>query len=182
MIAGLAWYYRLAAVLALMAGAVLGYRVWENHVYQQGYKTANDEATTREAKISAEATARHAAAAGDAWTRERELRDDFAAVETKRFKENAEHEKINAALLARARAGELRLSIPVKPCPVSGNAPATGAAATPGPGDETRTDLLPATVERIFSIAGRSASDVRDYNALLELYNRARATCNAVTP
>lgn len=176
------WYYKLAAVLAAVALAIVGYRVWEHHMYTQGYSVRDGEAKTEEARLSADATAKQSTAAGEAWRREQDLRADLDAADAKRFKENADHEKINAALLARVRSGELRLSIAVKSGSLPDRAPATNPATAGGPGAETRADLMPGTVESILSIAGRSASDVRDYNALVDRYNRARETCNAVTP
>lgn len=174
-----AWYWKLLFVAAILFGLNAAKGFYDAGKIKQGWDDRDRTARETEARIEAAGARKLAEKTTAAAVAERALRDRLDAEETKRKKENVAYEKSNAALLARVRAGDERLSIAVRCDAVPRIASAQNSGATSGPGAETRADLLPGTVERIFSIAGRAAVDVRDYNAVVDAYNLARETCNA---
>lgn len=173
-------WVKIAAVLAVLVALFGAFQAYEAHVFKQGYDKAAGEAAARELTIKADADKLLADATKTALDRERKLQTDLAAADDLRFKETQDHEKAIADLRARARAGDERLRVAVnagslQQCPAGANSAVTGR-----PGDERRADLMPGTVDALFGIAGRVTSLVRRYDAVVERYNRARETCNAV--
>lgn len=169
-------------ILAVLSAAYTGVKVFENRAYDRGYDARDVEAKAREAQISLDAFERFNTAAAEAKTRETELRSALAASDAKRFKDNTRHEKTISSLIARANAGDIGLRVNVNGNSIPGCAPANLGPLTPRPSDETRADLMPGTTANILRLAGNSARDVRRYNDLVERYERAVETCNAVTP
>lgn len=175
----LPWWAKALILLAAIAAVIRAYKAWEHHVYQQGYKAASTEWQAKEAAIQADAAEKLATATNEARAREQKLLADLNGMSIIRIEENEKHEKAIDQYVAAARAGALRLSVAIDPRSI----PRCPAAADPvpagGPGPETRADLMPDAAAEVLSTAGRSAKDVHDYNAVIDLYNRARKTCNA---
>lgn len=158
---------RALVYLAIIAAVLGGYKAWEHRVYSAGYAARDIEAKAQAVDDTLSAQAR-----------ERKLIADMNEQSQQRYAENADHEKTIDALRARARAGALRLSVAVDP---GAHCYATNPAAAARSGEQARTDLMPSTTDAVLGIAADSARHVRDYNAVLDAYNRARATCNEVT-
>lgn len=173
------FFGRLLIGLAMAAAVVGAYKTWEHHVYQQGVTATDDKWKKKEVEIKAGAAEKLAEATAEAQRKERALNLVVLRQTEQRIQENANHEKRVTALTARVLAGDERLRIAINtrslPQRPAGADPAAGA----GSGGETRADLMPGTTERIFRIAGGIARLVRDYNAVVDAYNRARETCNA---
>jgi hypothetical protein len=171
--------YKALAVAALIAAIIFGYKAWERHIDQGGYDRANGEWELKEAGIKADAEKKLATATNEARAREQKLLADMNGMSIIRFEENANHEKAIAKYVAAARAGALRLSVAIDPRSLPVCAPAADSTPASGPSTETRADLMPDAAAEVLSTAGRSAKDVHDFNAIIDLYNRARETCNA---
>jgi hypothetical protein len=169
------WWGKVLLMLALIGA----YKIWEHHVDQQGYNRANGEWQKREADIKADAAQKLADATNEARAREQKLLADMNGMSIIRYEENANHEKAIAKYVAAARASSLRLSVAIDPRSLPQCATPADPATTPGPSTETRADLLPDAAAEVLSTAGRSARDVHDFNAVIDLYNKARETCNA---
>lgn len=174
-------WVKILAVLAAIAALLVGFSAYNARVFQQGYDKADGEAKAREATITAAADKRLADATKAALDREHALQAALDAADAKRYEENQSHEKEIAALRARARAGDERLRVAIDAGSIQRCAASANPAATAGPGDGQRADLVPGTADALFGIAGRIAGLVRRYGALVDRYNRARETCNAVT-
>jgi hypothetical protein len=118
------------------------------------------------------------AATQQARANEQALRAKLDTANELRLKEQSDHETTLAAVRAAARAGTERLHCPAAALPAR-TAPANpDAAARPGP-EAGPGDLVPASADDLFGIAGRIVEIVRQRNALIDAYNAARSTCNA---
>lgn len=161
-----------ALAIAGALGGVLGY------VHHKGYAEADEMWKQREAVTTAAAEKHLAEVTADSLAKERGLAQTVAGLTSKLVESNQDHENIVKDLESRARAGDLRLSIATRRT-VSGCTPPPSTAATAGTLPEERTDVMPEVAAAVFDIAGDSAKSVREYNALVDLYNAARAVCNA---
>jgi hypothetical protein len=171
--------YKALAVAVLIAAIIFGYKAWEHHVDQGGYNRADAEWQKKEADIKADAAQKLADATGAARAKEQALNRSLLTETEKRLMENAAHEKTIDNLNTAIRARDLKLSIAIDPRSLPRCAPTGDPAATPGPSTETRADVMPETAVAILGIAGDSAKNVRDYNAVVDAYNAVRETCNA---
>ena len=110
--------------------------------------------------------------------KERQLAALITAKDTQLYESNQAHEKVIKDYESKLRSGSERLSIAI-----SSKIPACSASTdtrTPSQSSkEERADIMPETAATILSIAGDAAKDVRDYNALVDIYNAARTACNA---
>lgn len=175
----LPWWAKALILLAAIAAVIGAYKTWEHRVYQQGYKAADTEWQAKEARIRADAAEKLATATNEARAREQKLLADLNGMSIIRIEENEKHEKAIAQYIAAARAGALRLSVAINPRSIPRCPAAADPAPAGGPGRETRADLMPEVAETVLSVGGDIAKGVRDYNAVLDAYNRARETCNA---
>jgi hypothetical protein len=169
------WWGKVLLMLALIGA----YKIWEHHIDQGGYNRADAEWQKKEADIKADAAEKMATATNTARAREQKLLADMNGMSIIRYEENANHEKAIAKYVAAARAGALRLSVAIDPRSIPQCPAAADPGAAGGPSTETRADVMPETAVDILGIAGNSAKDVRDFNAVVDLYNAARQTCNA---
>lgn len=165
-------------ILAVLASAVMGVKVYRLQVYREGYQARDLEAKTAEARISADALKKLNEATAAAKTREDALRSRLAASDAQRYEDNLQHEKTISDLLARARTGDVRLRVDVAAGSLPRCTPGAGTGFAAGPGAETRAVLMPSITERVLRLAADSARDVRDYNELVDRYNAVAATCN----
>ena len=110
--------------------------------------------------------------------KERQLAALITAKDTQLYESNQAHEKVIKDYESKLRSGAERLSIainrPIPTCSASADARTSSQSSK-----EERADIMPETAARILSIAGDAAKDVRDYNALVDIYNAARTACNA---
>lgn len=164
------WWAKALAVLA-MIGIVIGSWQWREAVVdQQGYDRA---VTERKQKDDAEL----AAATSKAREAEQALRAKIDADSAARLKETKKYEDTIADLRADVRRGAVRLRAPGA-CVPANPAPADPAAAG-RPGAEAGFVLLPETAQSVLDAGADLRQGVLDYNALVDVYNTARATCNA---
>lgn len=152
-----------AGLLALLCG-------WDAHRMDNAYKAGGDAARATAARLTAAETSYHAEQTA-------ELRDTIDQQSTLRSREKAQHE-IDLDLVRRTAArGAVSLRAPGA-CPAFVG-PADSSAAPAGrPGPAQDGTLLPATAVDVLDAAGGSAKDVRDYNALLDLYEEVRVRLN----
>lgn len=164
------WVKPLAILLLL--GALFGGWQWrESVVYENGYSAAVAERRQRDDEQLALAMARSQAT-------ERGLRDRMDSDTLQRQAEKVAYEKTIDDLRARYRAGNGGLRAPGACVPATTPGPDTGAAS--GPGDQAGSvALLPATTASVLDAAVGLRNSMRDRNALITLYEQARATCNA---
>ena len=149
---------RFAQIVAVCVFTVgMGAGAWIDHSYM----------ARKYNKLAAQHVAALAQANAANLKRQDELQLAADESEMKRAVDNDQHAKDLASVRAAARAGAVRLSIPGACRPAAG----AQAGAAAGPGQEERADVLPGTADDLIRIAGDSARDVRDYNALLERYN-----------
>jgi hypothetical protein len=144
------------------------------------YRKGEHDAAARDAIALAAANdvarQRFEAAQADAARRESALQSRVITLTEQNDAERASHEKAVADLRAAARAGAVRLSIPVAACAnVASAAPDNPAVA--GSPVEERRDVLPGIADTVFRLAGRIASDVRDFNELRDRYDAVVAAC-----
>lgn len=179
------WLKQLAAFLALAALVGVLIHFHEKAVFDRGdaagYARATAEWKKREGQITAAADKRMAEATREADGKTTALQARFDELADRRQQEKANHEKDIARRVAAALSGAERLSVRTSGagCPVSGKADRQGAETGAGIAQEARTDLLPGTAAAIFRIAGEYGQLVRDYNAVVDLYAKAEAACNA---
>lgn len=164
----------LAAILAAGIGAV---KAWEHRIDAGGYKRAETKYQGLMKKADEDAKAELAAKTAKYVTDTMKLTKELADLNSDRFKKDVEHEKTVDSLRADARSSKLRLSIAINT--IRSGAASSGAAAAPGPGGETRAEVVPGVADAILGIAGDIAKGVRDYNAVVALYNKAVEACNA---
>lgn len=142
--------------------------------YHMGRTGAQHEAAIAQQRANAAQFAALNVARDTAKQLEQTMRQTISDRDATLDTERAAHEKAVSTLRA---TGNLRLSVAVARCAI----PASGTAASPAvvaaPGSEARTDLVPATADAIFRIAGQSADDVRDYNEVTERYEAMRQAC-----
>jgi|GEM_PF-5563708 len=174
--------WKIIAGLLLLAGLIAGEKIWEHRIYQRGWDARDEKAQVDEAQIRDDAEKKHAADAASALKRERDLRANFDAQMTERDQREKQYEDRIAALQADARASRLKLSIATPRSSLPGCLQGTDSTIASGTGGEARADLMPEAAAAAIGIAADSARDVRDYNRIVDLYNAARETCNAVSP
>lgn len=174
-----------AALVLLVGGLVLGGLVWgvltwRESLIEQGRQESNaahavikataDKAAARELE-SANTRAREASAKLVETTRDYER---IQTTERQQYAESLQFER------SRAIAGVSGLR-----CPAASRNPsdsvgkASDSTATATLGGETGTVLVPGAADAVLRIAADSAETVRDYNAVVRLYNAARDVCNA---
>lgn len=168
---------KLVGLLGLCAAAVIGYKIVEARAYGAGYEAATSAANAEAERVGREHAQALADATADALARERAIRDEFAERAEQWRKEESDYEKRIARLTAAARAGDIRLRVPVDLSTACASAPGADTAAAAGTGREEGADVLPSVAADLIRIAADSARDVRDFNRLRELYEVARETC-----
>lgn len=171
--------YKVLAVAALIAAIIFGYKAWEHHIDQQGYKRANGEWELKETQIKADAAEKLAAATKDTLVRQSVLNRALLNDAEQQIVNRTRYEKKIATLRAAARAGALKLSIAIDTRSLPKCAPGADTVPASGLGGETRADVMPGAADRIIGIAAASARDVHDFNRIQNLYNAAREACNA---
>lgn len=163
--------------LVAVAGALYGAH---HHIDSGGYNRAMGEIKIRDAEIAEQARAAQENAAALAASRERAYVREMDAATVRRYETEADHEKNINRLRRDADAGLTRLSVKLADSRSGCASPeAANSGLASGSGEEAKTDIMPGTASRIFGIAGGIAKLVRDYNALIDEYARARETCNA---
>jgi hypothetical protein len=163
-------YIKIAAAAALLGLFWWGWTSHEAKVYQRGYDAAVFERKAADDQHLAEAVA-------DAEKETITLRDQVATEALKRSEENHEHEKAVADLTGRIITGDIRLRAQAGIC-VRSDAKSGDPAAAVGSGQEEGAYVMPRVAVDVLRIAGDSAKDVRDRNALIDLYETMRASCN----
>lgn len=154
---------RILIALAVLAGLVFGEQAYEHHLIGLGVTREAARRDALDAKALKDATAA-------ALVKERAFNAARAQDETKRLLEKTGYETQIADLIRRANAGDIGMRVRVRP--VCGPAAPASAGVVVGPGDAQDASLMPGTVAAILDIAGRDAQNVRDYNALLDEYNK----------
>ncbi len=110
---------------------------------------------------------------------ERQMSAQVVDLEFK-YSEARKHEEVALARLhAAVRSGAFRVSIPVAACVATPAAAGASAAAAAGSGAKARAELLPSTVDGLVGLAGECDADVRQLDALIDLYNAVRAKVNS---
>lgn len=172
----------IGAVVAVVAAGL----AYHHSIYMDGdtagYARRNREAVETEKLIAAQVEKRHAADLAAANTETARLQSVADADALKHQQENDRHEADIKNHVAAALAKRERLYIATGPsasCPVRDQATPKGSAAGTGPGDETRTEIMPDAAAAIYRIAGDSAQLVRDYNTVVDRYDKIRTSCNA---
>lgn len=180
------WYGKLAAAALALAALFAAEQAYESHLIGKGdmagYTRAKGERAREEAKIKDVAEL----AAGAETKR---ARAETAAVQLKfdqlgdsQQKARIDHEISKNIAVAAALAGTERLSISAA-SRASSAIPEAGAlesaAAGAGTEAEARVELMPAVAAAVLRFAGDYGQLVRDYNAVVERYDIARASCNA---
>jgi len=147
-----------------------------------GYARAKGEWKSAEAKIAADAERQAAVDTKKAREETAALQLKFDQLGDVQQKARIDHEIDKNIAVAAALAGTERLSIVAaigtggalhESGTLEGSAVRAGATATP------RIDLLPGTAATVLRIAGDYGQLVRDYNAVLDRFDAARASCNA---
>lgn len=164
------WWVKLLAVLALVGAVYVGWQRLEESIYQRGFDAAVAERKQQDDEHLAKATKQ-------AQATERALRERMDSDSLARQTEKVAYEKTIDDLRADARRGAVRMRAPAA-C-VRADAKGADPAATSGPGPAEEAYLLPEATDVVLDVASGGAKDVRDYNALVALYNQMRATCNA---
>lgn len=176
------WLWR-AGGIALLVATVFGAHAWSvgqaaSAADAAGYARADEKWLRREEGIRA--------AAGE---ETRRARAETAALQTRfdqlgdvQHNERINHEITKSIAVAAALAGTERLSVAVNGAAagaVSAGRASEGPALGAGLAAAARADLMPGTAAVVFRLAGEHGQLVRDYNAVVERYEIARATCNA---
>lgn len=145
--------------------------------YELGRTRAVAEAEQARYTANVAALDKFNAAAAAARKMQADLADRIASATITLDKERTDHAKSIESLRATVRAGTVRLSVAAN-CALSGSAPSASPGAAGTPVDEARADIMPRVADAIFRLAGQSADDVRDYNAVVDQYNAVRDVCN----
>lgn len=146
--------------------------------YTHGYAKSQTEWFAKENAIRAEAAEKLNAAVQANVTKERELAALISVKDTQLYESTQNHEKVIKDYESKLRSGAERLSIAINRA-TSTCASSTDTGTASQSGKEERADVMPETAARILGIAGDAAKDVRDYNALVDIYNAARTACNS---
>ncbi len=181
------WVWEALGGALLILGLVFAEQAYEHHLIANGdaagYARANGEWERKEAKITADAEVKASKKTAEAEAKTATLQAEFDKLADDRQKEKANHEKDTARHVAAAIAGTERLHNPDGG--TCGALPGTengqGAEAGSGTPPEARADLLPGTAATILRIAGDYGQLVRDYNTVLDRYQRIEAACNGST-
>jgi hypothetical protein len=171
----LPWLLRIGAVLAVLGG------LWglHHHIDRGGYDRAMAENEAKERQIAAQVADATKQAADLAMSRERAHIREIDATATQRTANEASHEKTITALQRDALDGRVGLSVQLTNTRAAcRGAPPENPAATGGSSEPARAELMPGSASRILGFAGDAAKLVRDYNAVLVEYERARNLCN----
>lgn len=161
--------------LGLKASAIAGLFIvlwgWDTHRVTAAYQAGGDAARGVAARAVAAETAQHA-------EQTTELRDAIDRQSTLRASEKIQHENDLDLVRRGAARGDIGLRARGA-CPafVGPAGPSAAPAGRPGPAQDGA--LLPETAVDVLDAAAGSANDVRDYNALLALYEQVRAQINA---
>lgn len=163
--------YRLLALVALIAGLSFGVQAYHQHVYDEGHADAIAERKVADDKQLAAATK-------DVHAKEKALTDVIYKKALERAQEKARYENQLSDLRAAARRGNSGMRAPGS-C-LRANATPADPTAAGRPGAEEGFVLLPETAGSVLDAASELRQGVLDRNALIDEYNRVRATCNAV--
>jgi hypothetical protein len=144
---------------------------WDAHRVDAAFKAGGDEARGTATRAVATETILHAKQTA-------ELRDAVDHQATLRTSEKIQHENDLDLVRRGAARGDIGLRARGA-CPafVGPAGPSAAPAGRPGPAQDGA--LLPETTVDVLDAAAGSANDVRDYNALLALYEQVRAQINA---
>ncbi len=176
---------KILIALALLGGAVFGFEHWKHGIEdaadQRGYDRADKMWKIKEAEVAKQVEDQKATDAAEAKRREDALRKQYDDAQVARAKENEDAKKKLESHVAAALAGAERLSFGTdRTCgAVRDQAAPADPAAAGGTEDEARAYVLPGVAATIFRIASDSAAAMRDYNRVLDLYDKAMTTCNA---
>lgn len=164
----------LAIVGVLILIAALFY--YHHTVYRDGFEDAQHQYQVKEENTRIEAEKRLAEAVQAEKDKRAALQIEINNISTRRQREqdnaNAELQTLRAGLAA----GTRRVSVPsVSPRPLFGDtAPATPAAAARTQ-PEARCELAPSVASALERIASDGDDAIRDRNALIDIYDAARA-------
>lgn len=166
---------KIGLAVALIV-ALFTFKHWyDKSHFDAGFNAAKLEYEAREMTITTQAQTELAQKNADALQRERGLIEYYDQVATLRNRDLQNYEKTISDLRATHSFG---LRADVTRNPLYRTEPGTNTGITAGLSATERAELMPGTVDAILRIAVRSARDVRDYNDLLDLYNKARLECN----
>lgn len=171
-------WLQAVALVAALAALVWGVQRWEARAYDRGYQAAQAEAREREERLSRQAAQEQATALEAAREKDREYRRWHDQLVDRHYQENKDYERTIAHLRAAARAGQHGMSIAVTAGALPRCSAAADSAPAAGSGGETRADVMPEVADAVLGVAADLARGVRDRNAYIDLYNRARAECN----
>ncbi|MRW88884.1 hypothetical protein GJ699_02680 [Duganella sp. FT80W] len=180
----MSWGGIVAAVLA--AGALFAAeQAYEAHLIAKG-DTAGAARVQgrwekREATIKADAERMAAADTARARAETAALQSKFNQLAGRQQKDRVDHEIATKIAVAAALAGTERLSIAIAPDPahaVPEGGEGQGAGSGAGAAREARADVLPEVAAAVLGFAGDYGQLVRDYNAVVERFDAARAVCN----
>lgn len=164
------WYYKALAVLLLLGGLFAAYHFRIEAAERAGFVKAMKQVEEFDNK---ELLAAHAKVA----LLEKQIADAVQAGVTARAEEKLKYATSLIDISARIADGSERMRCPA----VTVHTPAAPGNPT-NPGRPTSAEagyLMPGTVAVIQRIARTDYENVRDYNALADLYNKMRAVCNA---
>lgn len=175
---------KIGLFLAVIGGLFVSEQAYERHLIAKGdtagYSRAKGEWAASEASIKADAEAKAGKKTKEAEAKTDKLQKDFDTLADDRQKDKAKHETDKNRAVANALAGRERLRNPDgSTCgALSRTENGQGAEAGAGTSPAKGSDLMPETAATILSIAGDTAQIVRDFNTVLDRYQRIEAACN----
>jgi TolA-binding protein len=163
-------------ILAIGAGAAW----WHHEIYQSGFDAEKSIRDTQDAINDKAAQDKYIALTAKAQQNERDLNSKIFDISNSLDIERQNHEATKSAYLNAARAGTLQLRVAtIAPSEnIKCTSPSNSATASQS-GAEAGSVVVPQVADDILSVAAGTAELVRQYNALVDAYNAARATCNA---
>jgi hypothetical protein len=180
------WWWKLGGAALALVALFVAAGSYESHLISKGdaigYARAKGERVREEAKIKADAELAASAETNRARAETAAVQLKFDQLGDSQQKARIDHEISKNIAVAAALAGTERLSVPSGAGAGSALREAgtvEGAAAGARVAPEARADLLPGVSAVLFRFAGDYGQLVRDYNAVLERYEIARASCNA---
>jgi hypothetical protein len=160
----------LGVKVAAVVGLLIALWGWDAHRVADAHRSGEAAARSVAARLMTAETIRHAEQTA-------ELRDTVDQQSLLRASEKAQHETDLDLVRRTAARGAISLRVPgACPALVGPADPSAAPAGRLGPAQDGT--LLPATTVDVLDAAGGSAKDVRDYNALLDLYEEVRARLN----
>jgi hypothetical protein len=162
------------AVLALAAGAYVGYSVADGLAQIAAGKVEGERAAERLAAVQERLTHSHALREANEATAaiEKQWKDDLGDVAEYHKEEMDDAKNKIDALRADVLTGAVRLSIAVtKAGTAASHCPASGDSSAASGDQETRAELVPQAAYDLIGIAADGDDAVRDLNACIDAYH-----------